>query len=78
VFRNGSWTRQVQARRETGQKLKRPFGSAYLGPHLTNILKNHVAVPIEGSHATKQLLVVPAVDKNLRHKRRCVIRIRNS
>ena len=52
----------VQAR-ETLQKVS--DRSTCLSPHLPNILENHVATPIKGSHATKQLLVVPAVDKNL-------------
>ena len=65
----------VQAR-ETLQKVS--DRSTYLSPHLPNILENHVAMPIKGSHATKQLLVVPAVDKNLRHKRQCIIRTRSS
>ena len=37
-----------------------------LRPHLLDVLEHHVAVPVKGFHAPKQLLVVPAVDEHLR------------
>ena len=37
-----------------------------LGPHLANVLQDHVAVPVEGFHAREDLAVVAAVDEDLR------------
>ena len=39
-----------------------------LGPHLLDPLEDHVAVTVEGLHPPQQLLVVPAVDQDLRQK----------
>lgn len=36
-----------------------------LSPHLPHIFKNHVAVPVKGSHAAKKLSVVPTIDEHL-------------
>ena len=43
-------------------------GLGELGPHLLDPLEDHVAVAVEGLHPPKQLLVVPAVDQDLRQK----------
>ena len=44
-------------------------GLGELGPHLLNALEDHVAVAVEGLHPPEQLLVVPAVDQDLRRQR---------
>merc|ERR1712038_352067 len=41
-------------------------GLGELGPHLLDALEDHVAVAVEGLHPPQQLLVVPAVDQDLR------------
>ena len=43
-------------------------GLGELGPHLLNALEDHVAVAVEGLHPPEQLLVVPAVDQDLRRR----------
>ena len=36
-----------------------------LSPHLPDIFKNHVAVPIKCSDTTQQLFVIPTINKDL-------------
>ena len=43
-------------------------GLGELGPHLLDALEDHVAVAVEGLHPPQQLLVVPAVDQDLRQR----------
>ncbi len=38
----------------------------HLCPHLLDLLQHHVAVPVEGLHPAQQLLVVAAVDEDLK------------
>ena len=50
------------------QRIRTSDNTMYLSPHLPNILKNHVAMAIKCPHTTKQLLVVPAIDKHLERR----------
>ena len=43
-------------------------GLGELCPHLLDPLEDHVAVAVEGLHPPEQLLVVPAVDQDLRQR----------
>lgn len=40
-------------------------GLREFGPHLLHVLEDHVAMPVERLHATKQFVIVPAVDQDL-------------
>lgn len=37
----------------------------YLGPHLLNILKDHVAMSIKSPHTAKKLPVITTIDEDL-------------
>lgn len=41
-------------------------GSRDLRPHFFHVFQDHVAMTIEGFHSTEKLLVVAAIDENLR------------
>lgn len=72
------WTQQYKTRQGNGAfNGWDVVATTYLSPHLPDVLKNHVAMTIKCPHATKQLLVVPAVDKHLRQKRGYIIRTCN-
>lgn len=48
------------------QENTRNSDGKYLGPHLLDIFKNHVAMSIKGSHTAEKLPVITTIDEDLR------------
>ena len=47
------------------QENKRNSDGKYLGPHLLDIFKNHVAMSIKGSHTAEKFPVITTIDEDL-------------